>query len=94
MGVFTVLTVFTMALAQPGQLIVIRGVVAFIAMAIICPAIMYLNYVMLPRVFPKWIRPHPVTQVLMLVVTLSYISLALGYLYFNRAQLASLLFGS
>ena len=82
------------ALAQPGQLIVIRGVVAFLAMAIICPAIMYLNYVLLPRVFPKWIRPHPVTQALMLLVTLSYIVMALGYLYLNRAQLASLAFGS
>jgi hypothetical protein len=92
-GIFTVLTVFTMALAQPGTLIVIRGVVAFLAMAIICPAIVYLNYVMLPKVFPKWIQPHPITRVLMLIVTASYIVMALGYLYLNRAQLGSLLFG-
>jgi small-conductance mechanosensitive channel len=87
-GIFTLLTVFTMAL-----LIIIRGVLAFLAMAIICPAIVYLNYVMLPRVFPKWIRPHPVTQVLMLLVTLTYIVMALGYLYLNRAQLGALIFG-
>ncbi len=92
-GIFTVLTVVTMALAQPGQLIVIRGVVAFLAMAIICPAIVYLNYVMLPRVFPKWIRPHPVTQGLMLLVTATYIVMALGYLYLNREQLISLALG-
>jgi Mn2+/Fe2+ NRAMP family transporter len=92
-AIFTVLTVFTMALAQPGQLIVIRGVIAFLAMAIICPAIVYLNYVMLPRVFPKWIRPHPVTQALMLFVTATYIVMALGYLYLNREQLLSLILG-
>jgi len=92
-GIFTLLTVVTMALAQPGQLIIIRGVVAFLAMAIICPAIVYLNYVMLPRAFPKWIRPHPVTQALMLLVTVTYIVMALGYLYLNREQLLSLILG-
>jgi hypothetical protein len=53
----------------------------------------YLNYVMLPRVFPKWIRPHPVTQALMLFVTATYIVMALGYLYLNREQLLSLILG-
>ena len=38
-------------------------------------------------------RPHPVTQVLMLLVTLTYIVMALGYLYLNRAQLGALIFG-
>ncbi len=92
-GIFTVLTVFTMALAQPGTLIIIRGVVAFMAMAIIAPAFVYLNYFMLPRVFPKWVRPHPVTQVMMLVCTLTYMVLAVGYVYLNWAQLSKLLTG-
>jgi hypothetical protein len=69
-------------------------VLAFLAIAIICPAIVYLNYVTLPRVFPKWIRPHPVTQVLILLVTLTYIVMALGYLYLNGAsQLGALILG-
>jgi Mn2+/Fe2+ NRAMP family transporter len=92
-GIFTVLTVFTMALAQPGTLIIIRGVVAFFAMAIICPAIVYLNYVMLPRVFPKWIKPHPITQGIMLLCTAAYIAMALGYAILNHEQLANLFSG-
>jgi hypothetical protein len=93
-GIFTVLTVFTMALAQPGTLIVIRGVVAFLGMAVIAPAFVYLNYFMLPKAFPKWVRPHPVTQVLMLVCTATYMVLAVGYIYLNWKQLSGLLFGS
>jgi Mn2+/Fe2+ NRAMP family transporter len=80
-AIFTVLTVVTMAVAQPGTLIVIRGVIAFLAMALICPAMVYLNYVLLPKVFPTWIKPHPVTQALMLLCTLTYISMAASYLY-------------
>jgi hypothetical protein len=89
-GIFTVLTVVTMALAQPSTLIIIRGVIAFLAMAIIAPAFVYLNFFMLPKVFPKWVKPHPVTQALMLIVTLTYIVMALGYIYLNRAQLFGL----
>ncbi len=81
------------ALAQPGTLIVIRGVVAFLAMAIIAPAFVYLNYFMLPKVFPKWVKPHPVTQVMMLVCTLTYMVIAPGYVYLNWAQLSKLLTG-
>jgi Mn2+/Fe2+ NRAMP family transporter len=92
-AIFTVLTVFTMALAQPGTLIIIRGVVAFLAMAVICPAIVYLNYVMIPKVFPKWVKPHPITRALMLLVTASYVVMALGYIWLNRAGIASLIFG-
>ena len=82
-GIFTVLTVVTMALAQPGTLILLRGVVAFLAMAIICPAFVYLNYFLLPKALPKWVKPHPVTQALMLLVTLTYIVMALGFIYLN-----------
>lgn len=92
-AIFTVLTVFTMALAQPGTLIIIRGVIAFLAMAIICPAIVYLNYVMIPRVFPKWVKPHPITRALMLLVTASYVVMALGFIWLNRANITSLIFG-
>ena len=92
-GIFTVLTVVTMALAQPGTLIIIRGVVAFLAMAIIAPAFVYLNYVMLPKVFPKWVRPHPVTQVMMLLCTVTYMVMAVGYVYLNWAQLSKLATG-
>lgn len=80
-AIFTVLTVITMAMAQPGQLIVIRGVVSFLAMGFFCPGLIYLNYVMLPKVFPNWIKPHPITQILMGLCTLAYVSMGILYLY-------------
>ncbi len=92
-GIFTVLTVFTMALAQPGTLIVIRGVVAFLAMAVFCPALVILNYYMLPKVFPKWVKPHPITQTIMICVTLTYVAMGVAYLVLNREQLWGLITG-
>jgi Mn2+/Fe2+ NRAMP family transporter len=92
-GIFTALTTVTMALAQPGTLIIIRGVVAFLAMALIAPAFVYLNFFVLPRVFPKWVKPHPVTQTLMLLCTAAYVVMAVGYLVLNREQLMGLLSG-
>jgi len=82
---FTVMTTITMALAQPGTLIVIRGVISFLAMSIFSPGLIYLNYYMMPRVFPHWVRPHPITRTLMYFCTACYVVMALIYL--------SLLFG-
>jgi hypothetical protein len=92
-GIFTALTTVTMLMAQPDTLIIIRGVIAFLAMAIIAPAFVYLNYVMLPRVFPKWIRPHPVTQALMLLCTAAYMVMAVGYVVLNWRQILAMLGG-
>ena len=77
---FTVMTTITMALAQPGTLIVIRGVISFLAMSIFSPGLIYLNYYMMPKVFPKWTKPHPITQVLMYFCTAAYIVMACIYL--------------
>ncbi len=90
-GIFTVLTVVTMALAQPDTLIVIRGVVAFLAMAVICPAFVYLNFYMLPKVFPSWVRPHPITRALMILVTVTYIVMAIGFVYLNWSGILKLI---
>jgi len=92
-AIFTVLTVFTMTLAQPDQLIILRGVIAFFAMAIICPGLVYLNYFMLPRVFPNWVKPHPVTRTIMVICTASYVLMTIGYLYLNGDKLLALLTG-
>jgi Mn2+/Fe2+ NRAMP family transporter len=92
-GIFTALTTVTMLTAQPDTLIIIRGVIAFLAMAIIAPAFVYLNYVMLPRVFPKWIKPHPVTQTLMLLCTAAYMVMAVGYVVLNWRHILAMLGG-
>ncbi|MBM3263566.1 MAG: Nramp family divalent metal transporter [candidate division Zixibacteria bacterium] len=78
-GVFTVLTTVTLPLAEPGQLIIIRGVIAFMAMALFCPGLIYLNYVLLPRVFPSWVKPHPLHRALMFLVTAIYVGGAIWY---------------
>jgi Mn2+/Fe2+ NRAMP family transporter len=80
-AVFSVSTIFTMALAQPGKLIVIRGICSFLAMSIFAPGLIYLNYFLIPKAFPNWVKPHPVTRVLMFVCTGTYICLAVVYLY-------------
>ncbi len=89
-AIFTVVTVITMALAPPGQLIVIRGVVSFLAMAIMGPALIYLNYVMLPKAFPKWVKPHPITRAIMVLCVTVYVSMGLAYVILNYDQLLGL----
>jgi len=80
LSLFTVMTTITMALAQPGTLIVIRGVISFLAMSIFSPGLIYLNYFMMPKAFPRWTKPHPITQVLMYFCTATYIVMACIYL--------------
>ncbi len=86
-AVFTVLTTTTMLTGQPGTLITIRGVVSFLAMGLYCPALIYLNYRFLPRVFPNWIQPHPINKVIMYIVAISYVAMALLYIYLKTTGL-------
>jgi Mn2+/Fe2+ NRAMP family transporter len=92
-AIFTGLTTVTMTMDQPGNLIVIRGVVSFLAMGFFCPGLIYLNYVMLPKAFPQWVKPHPITQFLMILCTLAYVAMGVAYLYLNWNQLAGLFMG-
>ena len=78
---FTILTTVTLPLAQPGDLLIIRGVIAFMAMGLFFPGLIYLNYVLVPRAFPSWVKPHPLTQIIMVVVTLTYILIGLWYIF-------------
>jgi len=80
-GVFSVTTIFTMTLAQPGKLIMMRGICSFLAMAVFAPGLIYLNYYMIPKTFPKWVKPHPVTRALMYFCTAAYVVMSLVYLY-------------
>jgi len=90
LGIFSVITMSTMVMAQPGVLITIRGVASFLAMGLFCPGLVYLNYVMLPRVFPQWIKPHPITRIIMILATSAYIVMGIMYLYLNWGQLVGL----
>jgi Mn2+/Fe2+ NRAMP family transporter len=79
--VFTLLTTTTMLMGQPGTLIAVRGVVSFLAMGIYCPALIYLNYKLLPRLFPNWVQPHPINKAIMYVVCVSYVAMGLAYIF-------------
>ncbi len=80
-GFFTLMTTITLPLAQPGDLIIIRGVIAFMAMGIICPGLIYLNYVRLPRAFPSWVKPHPFSRAIMVLIALVYIGVGCWYIF-------------
>jgi len=80
-GFFTLMTTITLPLAQPGDLIIIRGVIAFLAMGIICPGLIYLNYVRLPRAFPSWVKPHPFSRAIMVLIALVYIGVGCWYIF-------------
>lgn len=87
-GIFTVLTVVTMYFAQPAELILVRGVIAFLAMGLICPALVYLNYVLVPKAFPRWVKPHPITRAIMMLCTAAYILMALTYIWMKTTGMA------
>ncbi|HEX9920423.1 MAG TPA: Nramp family divalent metal transporter [Candidatus Methylomirabilis sp.] len=80
-AVFSMTTIFTMLLAQPGKLMVIRGVCSFLAMSIFAPGLIYLNYYLVPKAFPQWVQPHPINKVIMYLCTASYVLMSLAYLY-------------
>ena len=80
-ALFSVTTIFTMALAQPGKLIMIRGICSFLAMSVFCPGLIYLNYYLIPRAFPRWVQPHPINKLLMYLCTASYVGMSIAYLY-------------
>ena len=69
-----------MTLAQPGTLIAMRGVISFLAMTVFAPGLIYLNYYMIPKTFPQWVKPHPVTQRLMYFCTAAYAAMSVIYL--------------
>lgn len=79
-AILTVISCTTMALAAPGPLLIAQGVFNFISMAIYTPALIYLNYVMIPREFPEWTRPKNVTLVLVSIVSAIYLILTIVYL--------------
>jgi len=75
-----VVTSITMLLAQPEVLIVITGVISIFAFVLFIPALYYLNYIKLPRTFPKWIVPGKINAFFLWLVWAVYVSIAGWYL--------------
>jgi hypothetical protein len=81
--ILTVVTCSTMLLAPPGPLLLAGGILNFIAMAIYCPFLIYLNYYKIPKIYPSWTRPKSATLAIMASVTVAYFVLAIIYLLFR-----------
>lgn len=78
--ILTMISCITIPLAKPGPLLVLGGVCNFIAMAIYCPALIYINYFMVPKVFPDWTRPNTASLLAICIVTLIYIIISIWYI--------------
>jgi hypothetical protein len=73
-------TVITVAVTQPATMFTLTAVAQLFGFALFCPALIYLNYVLLPRQLPRWARPRLPTLLMMVVVTLIYWGVAVWYL--------------
>jgi hypothetical protein len=78
---FLILTsLVTITFAQPGVLITIVGVISIFAFVFYIPALWYLNYVKLPKIYPKFIKPKKWESVTLWGTWLFYTVVAVGYL--------------
>ena len=78
---FLILTsLVTITFAQPGALITIVGVISIFAFVFYIPALWYLNYVKLPKIYPKFIKPKRWESVTLWGTWLFYTVVAVGYL--------------
>jgi len=57
-----------------------QGVFNYISMAIYTPVLIYMNYVMLPKAFPQWVRPSNAALIAVSVVAAIYLVIAIWYL--------------
>lgn len=80
--IFLILSSFiTIILAQPGILITIVGVISIFAFVLFIPALWYLNYIKLPKIYPKFIKPKKWENVTLFLSWFFYLAVAGGYLY-------------
>ncbi len=86
LGLFTVITAVTMLFDAPGPLILLTAVIGFAGTVIFTGAIILLNHRYLPRFVPEWARPRRRLQVLITITFISYLMLAIGYIYLKFQQ--------
>jgi Mn2+/Fe2+ NRAMP family transporter len=78
--VLTGVTVGTMHLASPAALILLSAVLGFIGTVVFTGALLFLNYLWLPRFLPESVRPRPIGAVGLSLSWLAYLTLASVYL--------------
>lgn len=82
-GILTVISFVTMLGSQPAELLLLGGVLNFIAMAVYMPALIYLNYKVIPSKFPAWTRPAKITFWVVSIITAFYIIMGIIYILFR-----------
>jgi Mn2+/Fe2+ NRAMP family transporter len=81
----TAVTCLTMPLAQPGQLILLTAVVAFVGTVLFTFAILALNHVVLPRHLPPAARPGRLSRAALALTACAYLGLMVVYLALKLA---------
>lgn len=82
-AILTLISIVTIQLAQPGELILLTGVFNFISMAMYMPVLIYLNYKVVPEKFPEWVRPARITFWISTCITAFYVILGIIYILFR-----------
>lgn len=75
-----VVSLVTLPLATPEVLLKTTGVISVFAFVFYIPALWYLNYVKLPKIFPKFVKSGRVAEGMLFISWIVYTSLAIWYL--------------
>jgi uncharacterized membrane protein YgdD (TMEM256/DUF423 family) len=79
--ILTVISVVTMHLANPEQLIQRTALIGFVGMLLFSGALLWLNYFWLPRHFPSSLKPTRLAPIAVGVSWVAYLVLAAVYLW-------------
>lgn len=75
-----IISMITLPLATPEFLLKTTGVISIFAFVFYIPALWYLNYIKLPKSYPKFIKEGPFNQLSLIFSWLVYLVLAVWYL--------------
>jgi Mn2+/Fe2+ NRAMP family transporter len=79
--VLTIITCTTMLLNQPGSLLLLTGILNFIAMVIYCVALIYLNYYVMAKHLPQWAMPGIWFRAAITLSSVCYTAFSIVYLW-------------
>ena len=80
LGFLILTSLITIAVAQPGALITIIGVISIFGFVFYIPALWYLNYIKLPKTYPSFIKPKKWENFTLWGSWLFYFAVAVWYL--------------
>lgn len=75
-----VISFVTIPIASPGPLLLLGGVFNFLAMPIYCLALLRINYFILPKIYPNWVKPNKFESIMFVTVIALYLLLTFLYI--------------